>query len=71
MSCARFLTPQFAAQLAAIDDDFWRKRRNGPLVIEVHYRGGLPQLARVRDVLAAPLLVEATLSITIHTTSNA
>lgn len=68
---ARFLTPSFTAQLAAIDDDFWRKRRNGPLVIEVHYRGGLPQLARVRDVLAAPLLVEATLSVTLSAATSA
>lgn len=59
----RWLTPAFAARLEEMDREFWTTRRNGPLVIEVHYRGGQPQMARLRDVLLAPVLLEVSLSV--------
>lgn len=59
---ARWLTVDLARQLEALDAKFRAERRNGPLVVEVHYRGGNPQLARVRDVLMAPVLVEMSIS---------
>lgn len=58
----RWLTKVLQKRLDEIDAEFEAVRRNGPLVIEVHYRGGKPQLARLRDVLAAPVLLEVSLS---------
>lgn len=54
----RWLTSPFRKQLHDLDEKFWAARRNGPLLIEVHYRGGVPQLARLRDILQAPVLLE-------------
>lgn len=59
----RWMTHSLAARLEEIDREFWDTRRNGPLSIEVHYRGGQPQLVRLRDVLLAPVLLEVTLSV--------
>jgi hypothetical protein len=35
--------------------------------VEVHYRGGNPQVARVRDVIAAPVIVEMSIEVTATT----
>lgn len=55
---ARWLTPAFSADLDRIDRQFNAERRYGPLVVEIHYRGGKPQIARVRDFLVAPVVAE-------------
>lgn len=62
MKLPRWLTADFSAALTRIDDKFQAERRNGPLLIEVHYRGGRPQIGRVRDILLAPVLLELTVA---------
>lgn len=63
---ARWLA-DIALELERLDERYRRERRNGPIVIEVHYRGGNPMVARVRDILLAPVLVEMSLTVAAST----
>lgn len=58
---ARWLTAGFLARLAEIDAQFWAERHDGPLLLEVHYKGGRPLRARIRDYVMPPVMLEVTI----------
>jgi len=53
----------FLSELNRLDQKYLDEQRTGPLVLEIHYHSGRPLVAKVRDVLMAPILVEVGLLI--------
>lgn len=58
----RWLTEDLLLKLRDIDRHYSGGMKTKPLVIEIHYYKGNPQVVKLRDQLTPPVLVEMSLT---------
>ena len=59
----------FLSRLDALDRQYADESRNGPLFLEIHYRGGRPLVAKIREEILAPIMIEMGLTVVMASTS--